>query len=98
MSGAIPPLPQYVFMAWCSVTKKSIGTTLPLPFTLIDTRFIEIRRRIKSKNDCCQSVRNFALPGECVTVPEVGLRNSLPLAADHSPFSVMTFSVKYLLQ
>jgi hypothetical protein len=29
MSGAIPPLPQYAFMAWCSV--KSIGTTLPLP-------------------------------------------------------------------
>jgi hypothetical protein len=25
MSGAIPPLPQYAFMAWCSV-KKSTGT------------------------------------------------------------------------
>jgi hypothetical protein len=22
MSGAIPPLPQYAFMAWCSVKKK----------------------------------------------------------------------------
>jgi hypothetical protein len=30
MRGAIPPLPQYAFMAWCSV--KSIGTTLPLPW------------------------------------------------------------------
>jgi hypothetical protein len=29
MRGAIPPLPQYAFMAWCSV--KSTGTTLPLP-------------------------------------------------------------------
>jgi hypothetical protein len=28
MSGAIPPLPQYVFMAWCSV--KSRGTILHL--------------------------------------------------------------------
>jgi hypothetical protein len=28
MSGAIPPLPQYAFMAWCLV--KSTGTTLPL--------------------------------------------------------------------
>jgi hypothetical protein len=28
MCGAIPPLPQYVFMAWCSVKAK--GTTLPL--------------------------------------------------------------------
>jgi hypothetical protein len=22
MSGSIPPLPQYTFMAWCSATKK----------------------------------------------------------------------------
>jgi hypothetical protein len=29
MRGAIPSLPQYVFMACCSV-KKSTGTTLPL--------------------------------------------------------------------
>jgi hypothetical protein len=29
MSGAIPPLTQYAFIAWCSV--KSTGTTLPLP-------------------------------------------------------------------
>jgi hypothetical protein len=28
MSGAIHPLPQYTFMAWCLV--KSTGTTLPL--------------------------------------------------------------------
>jgi hypothetical protein len=31
MRVAIPPLPQYAFMAWCSVKKESIGTTLPLP-------------------------------------------------------------------
>jgi hypothetical protein len=30
MLGAIHPLPQYAFMAWCSV--KSTGITLPLPF------------------------------------------------------------------
>jgi hypothetical protein len=29
MNGAIPPLPQYAFMAWCSV-KRSTGTTLPM--------------------------------------------------------------------
>jgi hypothetical protein len=29
MCGAIPPLPQYAFMVWCSV-KKSTGATLPL--------------------------------------------------------------------
>jgi hypothetical protein len=28
MHGAIPPLPQYTFMAWCPV--KSTGTTLPV--------------------------------------------------------------------
>jgi hypothetical protein len=32
MGGAIPPLPQYAFMACCSVKEKSTGTTLPLPF------------------------------------------------------------------
>jgi hypothetical protein len=32
MRGAIPPLPQYAFMAWCSIG-KSTGTTLPLPST-----------------------------------------------------------------
>jgi hypothetical protein len=31
MNGAIPPLPQYVSMAWCSV--KSTGTTLSFTFT-----------------------------------------------------------------
>jgi hypothetical protein len=30
MGGAINPLPQYAFVAWCSV-KGSKGTTLPLP-------------------------------------------------------------------
>jgi hypothetical protein len=29
MRGAIPPLPQYVFMAWCLVKHRE--TTLPLP-------------------------------------------------------------------
>jgi len=29
MPGAIPLLPQYAFMAWCS-DKKSTGTSLPL--------------------------------------------------------------------
>jgi hypothetical protein len=32
MSGAIPPLPQYVFMAWWSVKRKHRVT---LPFTFI---------------------------------------------------------------
>jgi hypothetical protein len=30
MRGNIPPLPQYNFMAWCSVI-KSTGAALPLP-------------------------------------------------------------------
>jgi hypothetical protein len=29
MSGAIPPLPQYAFMEWCSVKKTITGTILP---------------------------------------------------------------------
>jgi hypothetical protein len=31
MHGAIPPLPQYTCMAWCSV-RKSTGTTSPLHY------------------------------------------------------------------
>jgi hypothetical protein len=30
MDGAVPPLPQYAFMAWCSV-RGSTRTSLPLP-------------------------------------------------------------------
>jgi hypothetical protein len=33
MRGAVPPLPQYAFMAWCLV-KKITGTTLRLPAIL----------------------------------------------------------------
>jgi hypothetical protein len=31
MRGAIPPLPQYAFMAWCSI-KKAQGQLYLLPF------------------------------------------------------------------
>jgi hypothetical protein len=33
MGGAVPPLPQYAFMEWCSV--GSTGTTLPSPIIII---------------------------------------------------------------
>jgi len=33
MRGSMDPLPQYAFMAWCSVKNKGTGTTLPSPFT-----------------------------------------------------------------
>jgi hypothetical protein len=32
MRGAIPPLPQYTFMAWYSVKRKGTGIILPLPY------------------------------------------------------------------
>jgi hypothetical protein len=35
MRGAIPPIPQYAFMAWCSV-KKTTGITLPLLYTVAE--------------------------------------------------------------
>jgi len=47
MSGAIPPLYQYAFMAWCSV-KKSTGTTLPL--RLIRKEFYEINYLLITTN------------------------------------------------
>jgi hypothetical protein len=36
--GAIPPLPQFAFMAWCSV--KSTGTNLPLPYVHCSFRIL----------------------------------------------------------
>jgi hypothetical protein len=46
MSGAIHPLPQYAFMAWCLV--KSTGTILPLHSTLKDLRFAILVQNITS--------------------------------------------------
>jgi len=37
MRGDIPPLPQYAFMAWCSVKRKGTGTALPLPYSSLMT-------------------------------------------------------------
>jgi len=36
MSGAIPLLPQYAFMAWCSVKAEGQLYLLPLPFTVFN--------------------------------------------------------------
>jgi hypothetical protein len=38
MLGAIPPLPQYVFMAWCSVKKKKHRDK----FTVIKKAFVSV--------------------------------------------------------
>jgi len=35
MCGAIPPLPQYDSMAWCSVKVQGQFDLLPLPLTLM---------------------------------------------------------------
>jgi hypothetical protein len=40
MSGAIPPLPQYAIMAWCS--DEAQGQLYPLPFNSILTIMIAI--------------------------------------------------------
>jgi hypothetical protein len=48
MCGAIPPLPQNVFMVWCSV-KKSTGTTLPL---LLPPKW-SLPFRFSGKNSAC---------------------------------------------
>jgi hypothetical protein len=47
MNGAIPPLPQYAFMAW-SVKKKSTGTTLPLPLLNIMMMMMMMMMMMKS--------------------------------------------------
>jgi hypothetical protein len=59
MSGAILPLPQYAFMAWCSV-KKCTGTTLPLPLKEKKTKDFEL----KDLKDSLNSMRSY-LRHEC---------------------------------
>jgi hypothetical protein len=53
MPGAIPPLSQYAFMAWCSV-KKHTGTNLPLLLPLSICKSNKIRRELR--NICKTSV------------------------------------------
>jgi hypothetical protein len=36
MSGAIPPLPQYALMAWCSVKAQGQLYLLPLPVYAVE--------------------------------------------------------------
>jgi len=48
MSGAIPPLPQYAFMAWCLV--KSTGTTLPFIYKRTALALQRLRRRAYGEN------------------------------------------------
>jgi hypothetical protein len=45
MGGAVPSLPQYAFMAWCSF-RGSTGTTLPLPFYCKRRTKKEVLKRI----------------------------------------------------
>jgi hypothetical protein len=44
MSGAIPPLPQYAFMAWCLVKKHKDNFTFTLPLRDLRTIHFEIFR------------------------------------------------------
>jgi hypothetical protein len=48
MRGAIPPLPQYAFMAWCLVKKHRDNFTF-LRFTVIDITISEVFTVVKRK-------------------------------------------------
>jgi hypothetical protein len=58
MRGAIPPLPQYVFMAWCSVKHRDNFTFI---FYLTDQNCTqeEIKSRLNLVNACYRSVLNI---------------------------------------
>jgi hypothetical protein len=58
MSGFIPSLPKYVFMAWCSIKKTAQGQLCPYPsphtaFQFVqsthNTRFVNVTRRVCPK-------------------------------------------------
>jgi hypothetical protein len=53
MSGAISPLPQYVFIAWWSV--KSTGTTLPFTLACL-SYFFPFRGRMFLLNKICHRI------------------------------------------
>jgi hypothetical protein len=59
MRGAIPPLPQYAFMAWCSV-KKHRDNFLPLPFTIVKIQLTPLTRVLLEKLVVTQLVNKFS--------------------------------------
>jgi hypothetical protein len=56
MSGAIPPLPQYASMAWCSVKTQGKLYLLPLPFMRLSGNLIPFgsgKGKVKVKLSLC---------------------------------------------
>jgi hypothetical protein len=53
MSGAIPPLPQYAFMAWCSVKAQGQLYLYLLP----DCIFQQMSLTERKKNKCSQAIK-----------------------------------------
>jgi hypothetical protein len=59
MSVAIPPIPHYVFMVWCSVKAQGqlyLYRTNKLKFVYVGE---EIKRRLNPKNACGPRVQNL---------------------------------------
>jgi len=56
MRGDVPSLPQYAFMAWCSVKDRDNFTFLPLPFILTSTFNNGMRacKVLKREENFCQ--------------------------------------------
>jgi hypothetical protein len=66
MRGAIPPLPKYAFMAWCSV-KRSTGTTLLSTF--YEYNWIRVNITALTGGDFNDSIRNeFKLVAQTIKV------------------------------
>jgi hypothetical protein len=63
MRGAIPSLPQYVFMAWYLV-KKSTGTTLPFTFYYMPTVDYERDELIQKANFAAKSLTSAHMRGK----------------------------------
>jgi hypothetical protein len=61
MSGAIHPLPQYAFMAWCLVKKHRITLPLPLPLPLPSLRHKQGLRKLRheTRAPACKTAVNW---------------------------------------
>jgi hypothetical protein len=57
MSGAIPLLPQYAFMAWCSLVKEAQGQLYLLPLLEWEIQFVFMAYDSNGReNKCIQNL------------------------------------------
>jgi hypothetical protein len=86
MRGAINPLPQYAFMAWCSVKKSTVTTLLGLSQKSVQFHAL---RNISQQADFYDEL--------LVPQPKPNLQNHLLSAVRHCLLSIFAATIRLLL-